>query len=95
MKVILNENPDNDNYGVERMKIALLQRGIQVSHRTVYRAMQESELLHKRRIPHGITKATTTVQKEKNLIKRNFGADVPLEKFLTDISEFPYADGKL
>lgn len=61
MKEILNEHPDNDNYGVERMQIALRQRGIEVSRRTVYRAMKESGLLHKRRTPHGITKATTEV----------------------------------
>lgn len=95
MKEILNEHPDNDNYGVERMQIALRQRGMEVSRRTVYRAMKESGLLHKRRTPHGITKATTEVQEKENLIKRNFRANAPLRKFLTDISEFPCADGKL
>ena len=95
MKEILGEHPDNENYGVERMQLALLQRGIQVSRRTVYRAMKESGLLHGRHTPHGITKATTEVQEKENLIKRDFTAAAPLEKFLTDISEFPCADGKL
>ena len=56
---IIDEHPDNDNYGVLRMRIALEQNGITVSKRTVSRTMSEMGLLHKRRKPHGITKATT------------------------------------
>ena len=95
IKEILDEHPDNDNYGVNRMQIALLQKGIQVSRRTVHRAMKENGLLHRQRRPHGITKATTEIQEKENLIKRDFSAETPLTKFLTDISEFPCADGKL
>ena len=39
---ILDEHPDNDNYGVKRMNVALEQKGIHVSPRTVYRTMSES-----------------------------------------------------
>lgn len=31
IKLILNEHPDNDNYGVNRMVTALAQKGIEVS----------------------------------------------------------------
>ena len=41
IKEIVNEHPDNQNYGVDRILLALLQKGIQVSRRTVYRTMQE------------------------------------------------------
>ncbi|HJJ47318.1 MAG TPA: IS3 family transposase [Methanocorpusculum sp.] len=92
---ILAQHPDNANYGVDRIRLALLQRGITVSRRTVYRAMKEAGLLHKRRIPHGITKATTEIQQKENLIKRDFTAEAPLRKFLTDITEIQCADGKL
>lgn len=51
MQAILDEHPDNDNYGVKRMNTALEQRGIRVSLRTVYRAMSETGLLHRRRSP--------------------------------------------
>ena len=95
IKEILNEHPDNHNYGVDRILLALLQKGIDVSRRTVYRAMQEGGLLHKKRTPHGITKATTEIQEQENLIKRDFHADRPLQKLLTDISEIQCADGKL
>ena len=43
---VLDEHPDNDNYGVNRMTTALKQKGIHVSHRTVYRAMSEMNILH-------------------------------------------------
>ena len=95
IRKILDEHPDNDNYGADRIRLALQQKGICVSKRTVYRAMQESGWLHRRRRPHGITKATTEIQEKENLLKRNFHSEVPFRKFLTDISEIQCADGKL
>ena len=95
IKNILKEHQDNDNYGVNRILLALQQRGIDVSRRTVYRAMKENGLLHKRHRPHGITKATTEVQEKENLIKRNFDSEQPMRKLLTDITEIQCLDGKL
>ena len=92
---IMNEHPDNDNYGVDRMRMALKQTGIEVSKSTVRRTMKEMGLIHKRRIPHGITKATTEIQEKENLIKRDFSADEPLKKVLSDITEIQCNDGKL
>lgn len=82
IQTILDEHPDNDNYGVNRMNIALWQKGIQVSRRTVYRAMREMGILHRKRTPHGITKASTEIQEHENLLKRDFRADEPLRKLL-------------
>ena len=95
IKEIVKEHPDNHNYGVGRILLALLQKGIQVSRRTVYRAMQEGGMLHKKRTPRGIIKATTEIQEPENLIKRDFRAEKPLQKPLTDISEIQCVDGKL
>lgn len=95
IKEIISEHPDNDNYGIDRIHTALNNKGIIVSRRTVYRTMKETGLLHKRRKPHGITKATTEIQNKENLIKRDFSADRPLTKLLTDITEVPCVDGKL
>ena len=92
---VLSAHEDNDNYGVRRMHTALLHRGVQVSIRTVYRAMEMAGLLHKRRVPHGITKADTEVQERENLIKQDFHADHLLKKLLTDITEVSCLDGKL
>ena len=95
IKAILDEHPDNDNYGVKRMVTALAQKGIHISPRTVYRAMSEMGILHRRRTPRGITKATTEIQEQENLIKRDFKAERPLEKLLSDITEIQCYDGKL
>ena len=95
IKAILAEHPDNHNYGVDRIRMALEQAGVDVSRRTVYRVMKENGWLHKRRIPHGITKASTEIQEQENILKRDFNAERPLEKFLTDITEVQCADGKL
>lgn len=95
IRSVLEEHPDNDNYGVRRMTSALLQKGINVSPRTVYRTMDEMGILHRRRTPRGITKATTEVQERENLIKRNFKAEKPLQKLLSDITEIQCSDGKL
>ncbi len=95
IKAILDEHPDNDNYGINRIQIALEQKGIHVSRRTVYRTMSEMGIVHRRRTPHGITKATTEIQDRENLIKRDFKAAKPLEKLLSDITEIQCYDGKL
>lgn len=80
---------------MDRVCLALEQDGVDVSRRTVYRVMKENGWLHKRRIPHGITKATTEAQEQENILKRDFSAQRPSEKFLTDITEVQCADGKL
>ena len=95
IKEILAEHPDNDNYGYDRIHKALKIKEINVSRNTVYRAMKEGGLLHKNRRAHGITKSTTEIQDKENLIKRNFTADKPLKKLLTDITEVQCSDGKL
>ena len=95
IRAILDKHPDNDNYGVNRIRTALEQAGIKVSRRTVYRTMKEMGLLHRRRVPHGTTKATTEIQERENLIKRDFTAEEPLRKLLSDITEIQCSDGKL
>ena len=92
---ILDAHPDNSNYGIERMQTALDQKGIHVSRRTIYRAMTEMGIVHKKRTPRGITKATTEIQDQENLIKRDFSAKKPLQKLLSDITEIQCSDGKL
>ena len=95
IQAVLDEYPDNDNYGVDRMRTALKSTGVVVSKSTVYRAMSEMGLLHKKRTPHGTTKATTEIQEQENLIKRDFIAEKPLQKLLSDITEIQCFDGKL
>lgn len=93
---ILDERQENENYGVDRMRIALKQdKEIDVSISTVRRAMRLGGLIHKsRRLANGITKADINAQKSKNIIKREFTAGEPNKKWLTDITEIACKDGK-
>lgn len=93
---ILDEHPDNKNYGIDRIMIALEQKGEKHSRSTVIRAMRKGNLIHKsRRNPNGLTKADIKAQRPDNLLCQNFTASKPNEKWLTDITEVHCADGKL
>lgn len=97
---ILAEDECNDTYGRIRMYQALNLKhsgNIDIpSERTVYRIMEEIGISHHpRRKPNGITKADREAQKAGNLLKRDFSAEKPLTKCVTDITEIKARDGKL
>lgn len=101
---IIGEDECNDTYGSMRMWEALhykksLKNGEfpDIPHeRTIYRIMQRHGLIHTVKLkPNGITKADKEAQKSDDLIKRDFTAEKPLKKSVTDITELPTADGKL
>ena len=97
---IRDEDMCNDTYGRARMHQALLQKhpdGIDIpSERTVYRAMEIMGISHQpEKKPNGITKADRKARKSDDLLKRDFHADRPLEKCVTDITEIKAKDGKL
>ena len=99
MREIVAEDECNDTYGRCRMYQALKLRYPEddiPSERTVYRIMEEIGLVHRsKRKPNGITKADREARKSEDLFKRNFTAEKPLEKCVTDITEIPAKDGKL
>lgn len=102
MYAILDEDLYNDTYGRYRMHKALTlkhedDKDFHVpGERTVYRIMVEAGICHHpRRNPNGITKADKEAQKLDDLVKRNFKADTPFTKCVTDISEVKGSDGKL
>lgn len=100
MMEILAEDEYNDTYGRDRMHKALLKKnpeGVEIpSERTVYRVMKEIGISHTpKRKPHGITKADKEAQKSDDLLKRDFTAEAPLEKCVTDITEIKAVNGKL
>ena len=100
---IHEEDQYNDCYGRERMYLALQQRkdagktDIDIPcEATVRKVMVQIGLIHKpRRKPNGITKADRLAQKSDDLLRRDFYADRPLKKAVTDISEVKANDGKL
>ena len=104
MHKIIAEDECNDTYGSMRMWEALhYKKSLKncdfphIPHeRTVYRIMKNHGLIHAvKHTPNGITKADINAQKSDDLIKRDFTAEKPLTKAVTDITEIPTADGKL
>lgn len=100
MKDIIDADECNDTYGSIRMHQALVllysKDMVIPSERTIYRIMKRAGLIHKpKRKPNGITKADRNARKSDDLLKRDFTADAPLQKAVTDITEIPAKDGKL
>ena len=100
---IHEEDQYNDCYGRERMYLALQQRkdagktDIDIPcEATVRKVMVQIGLIHKpRRKLNGITKADRLARKSDDLLRRDFYADRPLKKAVTDISEVKAKDGRL
>lgn len=78
---ILDEEPENDNYGAGRMLTALSQKGISSSLSSVRRALRNGNLMKpSHRSPDGLTKADKKAMRPQNLLRRNFTARRPNEK---------------
>jgi len=101
---IIEEDECNDAYGYMRMHEALLLKkeadpdGFPdvPCERTVYRIMEKMGLIHRpKRKPNGITKADREAMKSDDKLHRDFTAEEPLKKCVTDITELKTADGKL
>jgi len=103
---IIKEDECNDKYGYPRIHDALKLRaekkavaGVEYikipSKRTIYRVMQHEGLTHElKRKPNGITKEDKEARKSDDLLKRDFSADEPNVKAVTDITEIPCKDDK-
>ena len=66
------------------------------SETTVYRVMTAIGITHRpNRKPNGITKADREARKSDDLLKRDFKADKPFSKCVTDITEVKAKNGKL
>jgi transposase InsO family protein len=96
-QVLAEDNENNDNYGVWRIFLALRNnKGYTGSYPTVCRVCRKNGItLKKRRKPNGLTEADKQAQKSENIIQQDFTAEAPNEKWLSDITEVPCADGKL
>ena len=99
IRKLLASDEYNASYGRNRIYKALLLYAppdMEIpSERTVYRIMQRMGLVRKRCKPVGITREDRNAQKSDDLLKRDFGADKPFDKCVTDITEVKGSDGKL
>ena len=94
IKEIFNEN--HQCYGYRRIRMALKRKGIFASEKVIRRLMKSEHL----RVYVPRTKRFSSYQGEissdiTNLIQRNFHADKPNQKWLTDITEFSIPTGKV
>lgn len=82
-------------YGYRRITMALHKKGIKVNHKTVYRLMVGMGLLSVIR-PKKYSSYKGEVGKiAPNVLNRNFKADKPLQKLVTDVTEFHLFDKKV
>jgi transposase InsO family protein len=104
MYEVIEEDECNDTYGSLRMHQALMyKRSAEPEgfphipcERTVYRIMGLLGLTHTpNRKPNGLTKADKEAMKSDDKLRRDFTAERPLTKCVTDITEVKTADGKL
>jgi len=96
IRAILEEDEYNGTYGKIRMYEKLqLDFDCPYSYNTVSKVMRENGLLQKPNKPKGLTKADKNAQKSDNLINRDFTAEAPNQKTVTDITEMEASDGKL
>ena len=103
IKKIVSEDECNDTYGKTRMYQALelkKEKGELLCklpcENTVKKVMIELGMSPKKpRRPKGLTKEDKGAQKSDDLLKRDFTADKPNEKAVTDITELHGSDGKL
>ena len=93
---IIAENEFNKLYGIKRMRETLVDRGTDCGYWEVRRVMRDNGLIHKKKHnPQSLTKADKEVQKSDNLLKRDFKSERPCQKLVSDITQYPTADGKL
>ena len=98
IRQVLGEDGENsDDNGTRRIFLALrYNKGYTGSYSTVCRVCRKNGITQKKkRRPNGLTRADAAAQKSEDLLKQEFTANSPNEKWLRDITEVPCADGKL
>ncbi len=91
---LFHEN--RDIFGYRKIHMLLRREGKKVSEKVIRRIMKQENLVarRKRRRKYNSYKGEITVPVE-NIIKRNFHAERPNKKWLTDITEFSIKSGKV
>ncbi|WP_422678822.1 IS3 family transposase [Clostridium thermosuccinogenes] len=89
-------NKTSERYGYRRIHALLIKEGIRVSEKVVRKIMSEDKLIVrvKRRNKYNSYKGEISPA-VPNIVKRDFHADAPNQKWLTDITEFAIPAGKV
>ena len=84
------------SYGYRRITLELKNRGYKINHKTVQRLMKQLGLISIVRPKRRYNSYKGTIGKvAKNILKRDFKATKPNEKWATDITEFKVHNEKL
>lgn len=87
-------NMHKGNYGVRRIYHDLLNRGFKINHKKVQRIMHKYHLSAKKHPQKYHSYQGHVGAVADNIIKRNFKADKPNQKWTTDVSQFSFGWGK-
>ena len=90
---IYHEN--KGRYGYRRITIELDRRGIHLNHKTVRRLMKDLGLVCRVRMKKYRSYKGETGKIAPNLLKRDFRAEKPNQKWVTDVTEFSLFGEKL
>ncbi|WP_243400299.1 IS3 family transposase [Arthrobacter glacialis] len=83
-------------YGHRRIHAVLIRRGWQVARKTVLKLMRQENLFCRVRTRRKYSSYKGQVGKiADNLLKREFNAEAPNTKWVTDVTEFKVADSKV
>ncbi len=90
---IYHEN--KGRYGYRRITMKLVQRGIHLNHKTVQRLMNELGLICRVRMKKYRSYKGEVGKVAPNLLNRDFHAEKPNQKWVTDVTEFHLFGEKL
>lgn len=93
IKAIYHEN--RGRYGYRRITMELHRRGIRLNHKTVQRLMKELGLVCRVRIKKYRSYKGEVGKIAPNLLERDFYAERPNQKWVTDVTEFSLFGEKL
>lgn len=82
-------------YGYRRIALSIRKNGLDVNHKTVYRLMTELGLKSSIRVKKYRSYKGEHGKTAQNILKRDFKALKPFQKWSTDITEFRIKDKKL
>lgn len=82
-------------YGYRRVTYQIKREGIDLNHKTVYRLMGQMKLRSSVRVKKYRSYKGTQGKIAQNVLKRNFNAEKPFQKWATDVTEFRIKDKKL